>query len=379
MHCYCMNLPAGSPLQSLETPAALVDLDRLDANIARMASYAASHSLALRPHIKTHKSTAVAASQVAGGAAGLTCATPAEAGVMSAVSDDILLAYPAIGPKLERLMSLPRELSLTVALDSARAVDDLARAARTANRPVRVYVELDVGMHRVGVTAWDDAVALARRVRASAPLEYAGINFYPGHIRGGLGSQDAALAALGAAIRDATAALDRAGLAPRVVSGGSTPTVWRTHEIGGITEMRPGTYVYNDRGTTEIGACSPDDCALTVLATVVSTSVPNQAVIDAGAKALGREPMRGVEGEGWGALLDRPEVLVTRMSEEHGILDLSRTAWRPEVGEMVRVVPNHVCIVVHLNDVVYGVRGERVEKSWRVDARGRGQSQVEMV
>jgi D-serine deaminase-like pyridoxal phosphate-dependent protein len=140
--------------------------------------------------------------------------------------------------------------------------------------------------------------------------------------------------------------------------------------------MRPGTYVYNDRGTSEIGACAPEDCALTVLATVVSTSVPNQAVIDAGAKALGREPMRGVEGEGWGALLDRPDVLVTRMSEEHGILDLSRTAWRPSVGELVRVVPNHVCIVVHLNDVMYGVRGSRVETSWRVDARGRSQPAV---
>jgi D-serine deaminase-like pyridoxal phosphate-dependent protein len=240
-----------------------------------------------------------------------------------------------------------------------------------------VYVELDVGMHRVGVAAWDEAIALAKRVRGSAPLEYAGITFYPGHIRSDLGSQDEALAALGAAIASATEALARAGLAPGVVSGGSTPTVWRTHEIGGVTEMRPGTYVYNDRGTSEIGACSPDDCALTVLATVVSTSVPGQAVIDAGAKALGREPMRGAEGEGWGALLDRPDVLVTRMSEEHGILDLSGTDWRPSVGELVRVVPNHVCIVVHLNDVIYGVREERVEKSWGVDARGRGQPSVE--
>jgi len=341
-----------------------------------MADYARRHSLSLRPHIKTHKATAVAATQIAHGAAGLTCATPAEAGVMSAVSDDILLAYPAIGPKLARLMSLPTGVSLTVALDSARAVDELAGAARGADRPVRVYVEIDVGMHRVGVTAWDEAVALARRVRDSTPLEYAGIAFYPGHIRGDLGSQDAALAALGEAIRSATSALDRAGLAPGVVSGGSTPSVWRTHEIGGITEMRPGTYVYNDRGTSAIGACAPEDCALTVLATVVSTSVPGQAVIDAGAKALGREPMRGAEGEGWGALLDRPEVVVTRMSEEHGILDLSRSDWRPDVGDLVRVVPNHVCIVVHLNDVMYGVRGDLVERSWRVDARGRSQNDV---
>jgi len=370
------NLPSGSPIAKLETPAALVDLHRLQANIERMASYARKHALALRPHIKTHKATTIAASQLAQGAAGLTCATPAEAGVMSAVCSDILLAYPAIGPKLARLMALPRELTLTVALDSLRAVDDLAVAARAANRAVRVYVELDVGMHRVGVTAWDEAIALARHVQHSAPLEYAGITFYPGHIRSELGSQDAALAELGAAIKSATSALERAGLAPQVVSGGSTPTVWRTHEIGGITEMRPGTYVYNDRGTSEIGACAPEDCALTVLATVVSTSVPNQAVIDAGAKALGREPMRGVEGEGWGALLDRPEVLVARMSEEHGILDLSKTAWRPNVGDLVQVVPNHVCIVVHLNDVIYGTRNSRVETSWPVDARGRSQAPV---
>ncbi len=370
------NVPSGSPIAKLETPAALVDLHRLQANIERMASYARKHALALRPHIKTHKATTIAASQLAQGAAGLTCATPAEAGVMSAVCSDILLAYPAIGPKLARLMALPRELTLTVALDSLRAVDDLAVAARAANRAVRVYVELDVGMHRVGVTAWDEAIALARHVQHSAPLEYAGITFYPGHIRSELGSQDAALAELGAAIKSATSALDRAGLAPQVVSGGSTPTVWRTHEIGGITEMRPGTYVYNDRGTSEIGACAPEDCALTVLATVVSTSVPNQAVIDAGAKALGREPMRGVEGEGWGALLDRPEVLVARMSEEHGILDLSKTAWRPNVGDLVQVVPNHVCIVVHLNDVIYGTRNSRVETSWPVDARGRSQAPV---
>ena len=230
----------GAGLPGLETPAALVDLDRLERNIARMASYARTHSLALRPHIKTHKATTIAASQLAHGATGLTCATPAEAGVMSAVCDDILLAYPAVGPKLARLMALPRALSLTVALDSAKAVDDLARAARAADRPVRVFVELDVGMHRVGVSAWDEAIALARRVRDSAPLEYAGIAFYPGHIRTDLDSQDAALAALGAAIKSATDALGRAGLAPKVVSGGSTPTVWRTHEIGGITEPERG-------------------------------------------------------------------------------------------------------------------------------------------
>jgi len=241
---------------------------------------------------------------------------------------------------------------------------------------VRVLVELDVGMHRVGVTGWPEAIALAEMVRASPPLEYAGIAFYPGHIRDDVGSQDAKLAALRLALASAIDALTRAGFPPAVVSGGSTPTTWRSHELPMVTEMRPGTYVYNDRTTAAIGACAWDDCAFSVLATVVSTSVPNQAVIDAGAKALGREPMRGVEGEGFGALLDRPGVVVVRMSEEHGILDLSSTEWRPSVGDQVRVVPNHVCIVVHLNDVMYGVRGDRVERSWPVDARGRGQPVV---
>jgi D-serine deaminase-like pyridoxal phosphate-dependent protein len=143
------------------------------------------------------------------------------------------------------------------------------------------------------------------------------------------------------------------------------------HELTGVTEVRPGTYVYNDRTTAAVGACTWDDCAFTVLGTVVSTAVPGQAVVDTGSKSLGREPMRGVDGEGFGALLDRPEVVVARMSEEHGILDLTRTAWRPKVGDQVRIVPNHVCIVVHLNDTIHGVRGEQVETSWPVSARGR--------
>lgn len=369
-------IQAGAALAALETPAAVVDLDRFERNIAGLAAYARHHRLALRPHIKTHKATTVASAQLSHGAAGLTCATPAEMVVMSAVCTDLLLAYPPVGPKLGRLMGVPDHVRLTVALDSADAVEGLATAARRAGRAVRVYVELDVGMHRVGVTAWDDAIALARLVRARPPLEYAGISFYPGHIREDVGSQDAKLATLAEALGSAVRALGAAQLAPEVVSGGSTPTMWRTHETATVTEFRPGTYVYNDRTTAGIGACQWTDCAFSVLATVVSTSVPRQAVIDAGAKALGREPMRGLEGEGFGALLDRPDVVVTRMSEEHGILDLSRTSWRPSVGELVQVVPNHVCIVVHLNDVVYGVRGGVVERSWAVDARGRSQPTV---
>jgi D-serine deaminase-like pyridoxal phosphate-dependent protein len=160
------------------------------------------------------------------------------------------------------------------------------------------------------------------------------------------------------------------------VSGGSTPTLWHSHRVGAQTEIRPGTYVFNDRTTEAIGACGWDDCAYTVLATVVSTAVGGQAVIDAGSKALGREPLRSAgAGEGLGALLDRPEVIVVRASEEHGILDLAATDWRPRVGDRVRVVPNHVCVSVALHEAVYGVRGAAVADAWPVAARGRARGE----
>jgi D-serine deaminase-like pyridoxal phosphate-dependent protein len=367
------NDASQATVTDLETPCPLVDLDRLTRNLDRMAAYCATHGLSLRPHIKTHKSTYVARAQVQRGAVGLTCATPHELEVMSGVTDDLLLAYPLLGTgKLARAMSLPDRVCLTVALDSATAVDQLAAAARAQARAVDVYVEVDVGMHRVGVPNAGEAVALAQHVARRAPLRFAGVAFYPGHVRQRVVEQRTALERLAQDVGTLLDHFHAAGIEVSRVSGGSTPTAWQMHAVTGVNEVRPGTYVYNDRTTAAIEACDWDDCALTVLATVVSTSVSGQAVVDAGSKALGREPMRGVEDEGFGSLLDRPEVTVQRMSEEHGVLDLRRTTWRPRVGDLVRIVPNHVCIVVHLNDTIYGVRDERVVASWPVSARGRG-------
>ena len=361
------------PINALETPVPLVDLDRMARNLDRVSVYAKEHALSLRPHIKTHKSTFVASEQMRRGAVGLTCATTFEAETMSEVADDILVAYPPIGEaRLRRLLALPEHVRLTIALDSADAVGALADAARSTGRSVAVYVELDLGMHRVGLPSVDEAIALAKLVRDSSPLEFSGIAFYPGHVREPVDQQDAKLSEIDRALTRAVDRFASAGVPARVVSGGSTPTLFRTHELSSVTEMRPGTYVYNDRTTAMIGACGWEDCALTVLATVVSTAVPGQAVIDAGAKALGREPARGSSDEGFGVLLEHPEVTVKGMSEEHGILDLSRSSWKPRVGDRVRVIPNHVCIVVHLNDVIFGVRGDEVDVSWPVAARGRG-------
>jgi len=359
-------------LEQLETPVPIVDMDRLAFNLDRMAAYASLHGLRLRPHVKTHKSPRIAAEQLRLGAIGMTCATLREAEVMAELCDDILVAFPPVGAaRLERLARLPRNVRVTVAADDAHALDALNVAARLGQRQFDVLVEADLGMHRVGVSSPERAVAIAQHIDRASALNFAGILFYPGHIREVVSEQGAALAQLGANIGRYITALEAAGLPPRLVSGGSTPAAWRMHEVPGVNEVRPGTYVYNDRTTAMIGACDWDDCALTVLATVVSVAVPGQAVIDAGTKALGREPLRA-EGDGYGALLDHPEVVVSRMSEEHGILDLTTTTWRPRLGDQVRVVPNHVCIVVHLFDEIIGVRGHAVETRWPVEARGRG-------
>jgi D-serine deaminase-like pyridoxal phosphate-dependent protein len=358
-------------LETVMTPAAVVDLDRMDANLDRMATYAASHNLRLRPHTKTHKAPEIAALQIARGASGLTVATLREADVMSDLDVDLLLAHPPVGkPKLDRLVRLASHANVTVALDSIDALDPLIDHMRRHNTRVGVVVEIDLGMHRVGVQSVADALAVTRRAADASSVDYRGILFYPGHIREHIDAQNAAVSKLNDDLASYLNAFHDAGLNPEIVSGGSTPAAYSSHRLDGLTEMRPGTYVYNDRTTMLMGACAWDDCAYSILATVVSTAVPDQAVIDAGSKSIFREEMRSVEATGFGALLDRPDVVVKGMSEEHGLLDLSHTDWRPRIGDRVRVVPNHVCVSVNLQEHIFGVRGDVVESRWAVAARG---------
>lgn len=359
-------------LDSLETPAALVDVERVEANLRRVDSYARQHGLKWRPHTKTHKVPELAALQLGAGASGVTVATPHEAEVMASVASDIFLAYPPVGAaRLERLMRLPARVRLSVGLDSREALAGLSAAASKAGRTVGVLVELDLGMRRVGLQRPSEAVALAQEIGAMEAVEYRGIAFYPGHVRAPLGEQGSVLSELTARLAEFTQALADAGLRPGVVSGGSTPTLWRSHEVSGLTEIRPGINIFNDRNSATVGACGWDECAYSVLATVVSTAVPGQAVIDAGSKALAKE--EGVApGGGYGALLDRPEVVVRGLSEEHGLLELSGTTWRPRVGDRVRVVPNHVCASVNLHERLWALRGGEVERAWTVTGRGWG-------
>jgi D-serine deaminase-like pyridoxal phosphate-dependent protein len=364
-------MPDPRTLDDLETPAAVVDVDRMRDNLRRASEYCHAHGLRWRPHTKTHKIAALAAEQVRAGAIGVTVATPREAEVMAQTVDDLLLAYPPIGQaKLRRLMALPDRVRLTVGLDSAEALRGLAQAAREAGRRVGVLVEVDAGMGRVGVQSAADAVALARAAADEEGIDYRGVMFYPGHVRDHVERQDEGVRTVTERIGGVLRALEEAGVAPEVVSGGSTPTFWRSHDIAGLTEVRPGTSIFNDRTTAEIGACGWDENAYSVLATVVSVAVPGQAVVDAGSKALAKEEIRA-DTVGYGALLDRPEIVVKSVSEEHGLLDLSRTDWRPRIGERVRIVPNHVCTSVNLHERLYGVRGDDVVEVWDVAARGR--------
>ncbi|HEU4560724.1 MAG TPA: alanine racemase, partial [Longimicrobium sp.] len=279
-------------LDQLETPAAVVDVDRMHANLGRAAEYTREHGLAWRPHAKTHKIPALAAEQVRAGAVGVTVATAREAEVMSQAADDILLAYPPVNPgTLARVMALPERVRLTVGLDSAEALRGLAAAARERGRRVGVLIEFDAGMHRVGVQTPEEAVALATLAAELNGVDYRGLMFYPGHVRTRIETQDAALGELSATVGRFVDAVRSCGLAPHVVSGGSTPTFWRSHEVDAATEVRPGTNIFNDRTTFAVGACGWDEIAYSVLATVVSTARPGQAVVDAGAKALARDPL----------------------------------------------------------------------------------------
>lgn len=357
-------------LEKAETPVAALELSRVRENARRVSSYCRAHGLSWRPHVKTHKSRRVARIELDAGAPGLTVATPREAEIMAQEASDLLLAYPPVGAtKIQRVVSLPPEVDLKVALDSEEALDPLARAATERGREVGVLVEVDVGLGRVGVTSAARAVELARRARTSNGVAYRGILFYPGHIRTPQAEQDQALKALSERLETLYEALGKADLAPEIISGGSSPTLWQSHRVPGLTEVRAGTCIFMDRDMVSLGVCTEDELAYSVLATVVSTAVAGQAIVDAGSKALAKEPTRsGLEG--FGAVLGRPEVTVASLSEEHGILDLGKTEWRPGVGDRVRLVPNHVCVSANLHERYLALEGEE-GGFWPLDARGR--------
>ena len=356
----------------LETPALVVDLDVLEANLREMAVYCASHGIGLRPHIKTHKVPALARMQIRAGACGITVAKLGEAEVMAREGlDDILIAYPILGrAKLERLVSLSGKIRVTTATDSLEVAEGIARAAQAAGTKIRLLAEFDPGMHRCGVQGPGELVALARGMSRLPGVEFAGFLFFPGHVRVPPEEQIPILERIDAQLREAQDLLYRSGIGLQVVSGGSTPTALQSHVMKTVTEIRPGTYVFNDMNTVRLGTTDLSHCALTVHVTVVSRAVKGRAVVDGGSKTFSSDPWRGQEGVGFGYCLEYPDAVLEAMSEEHGHVNLASCASVPEIGERLRFIPNHVCTAVNLHNEMWATRKGEIVERWPVEARG---------
>ncbi|HUL79108.1 MAG TPA: alanine racemase [Vicinamibacteria bacterium] len=361
----------GSPIDSLATPAVLVDLDILERNIARMAARAREAGVRLRPHAKTHKCPEIGRLQRAAGAWGLTVAKVGEAEVFAdAGFDDLFVAYPVVGEdKGRRLLALADRVRLAVGADSVEGARTLAAPFHEAGRTLDVLLKVDAGYGRVGVVP-ERALPVATEIASLAGLRLRGVFTHAGH--GYLAETSAAVGEVAVAEGErlvATASdLRTAGLAVEEVSVGSTPTAARAMRVPGVTECRPGNYVFHDASQVELGTCGVEDCALTVLATVVSVPAPDRAVVDAGSKTLSSDPLRPRAG-GHGRILGRASRL-EKLSEEHGVVAVAEgETFR--VGERVRILPNHACVVANLHDRLVGTGGDRVEAVLPVAARGR--------
>jgi D-serine deaminase-like pyridoxal phosphate-dependent protein len=342
----------------LDTPVPVVDLDRLEANLARWQAEADRLGLVNRPHVKTHKCVEIARRQLAGGAAGLTCQKLGEAEVMAGAGlTDLLIPYNLIGEtKLARLAELLRVASIAVSVDDERLLAGLNGAAVAAGTELPVLVECDTGLGRAGVGSPDDAVALAGAVARHDSMRFDGFLTYP--------SLPGALEFLSAAVAGA----QRAGLEVRTVSAGGTPSMWRSEELRPtVTEYRVGTYAFHDRNTVAASAASFDDVAMTVQATVVSRPTATRAILDAGSKALSYDP--GPD-DGHGLILEAPGSAIVALNEEHAYVEVV-PGDSIELGQQVRVMPNHACVVSNLFDEFLVARGDEIVDRWPIEARGR--------
>ncbi len=346
----------------------------MEANLDRAASYAEAHGLSLRPHTKTHKSTLIGGMQLERGATGLTVAKVGEAEVMAGGPvPDLLVAYPVWGEgKWARLLDVAQTVPVTVALDNLEAATGLQRHARRVGVALRILVEADLGMRRCGLPPGESLIALATAIARMPPLRLEGVMFYPGHINLAAPDGEVALAKLATDLDSVLAGFKKNGLPTGVVSGGSTPTLYHSHRIPGLTEIRPGTYVFNDCTQVAMGACGWDDCAASILTTVVSTPRPNAVVIDGGSKTFTSDPLRPRGEATFGRVLELPGARFHKMNEEHGMIDLSKHDGPPaRIGQRLRIVPNHVCVTVNMHERAHGIRGESVERSWPVEGRGK--------
>jgi D-serine deaminase-like pyridoxal phosphate-dependent protein len=343
------------------TPAVVVDLDRVDRNIARVQALCDTKGVANRPHIKTHKSPILARLQQTAGARGVTCQKLGEAEVMADSGiDDILVSYNLMGDaRAARLGKLAQRVTITVAADNPVTLESYAKAAAIAGRDIGVVVECDTGRQRAGVETASEAVQLAALIKDTPGLVFKGFLFYP---------TETSWAETQVFFDEATTGVRALGLDSIIVSTGGTPNLRNVGGLAGATEHRAGTYIFNDRMMMACGAAMLDDCALSVFTTVVSRGGAERGILDAGSKTLTADPGGGLDG--YGLILEHPEARIKGLAEEHGFLDLSRCNARPNPGTIVRVIPNHVCVVVNMVDQLIAVRNNTIVDVLPVAARG---------
>lgn len=349
---------------TMDTPALVVDVDLLEANLVHMAGAAADRGITLRPHAKTHKCRAIARRQMAHGAAGLTVATLGEAEYFADDVDDLFVAYP-VWPEAEqrhRLRALAERVRVRVGVDSPEAAAAMGALGR--HHAPSVMVEIDSGHHRSGVRPAEAATVACAAERAG--LVVSGVFTFPGHAYAPGAARRASADEVGA-LAEASSALARAGFDPVLRSGGSTPTAGLS-PAGRVDELRPGVYAFNDGQQVRLGSCGPAAVALGVVATVVSAPAPDRVVLNAGSKALGGDGPAWMPG--FGLLPDWPAARVQWLSEHHGVVAGEAGAVAlPGLGEQVVVIPNHVCNAVNLFDRVLAVRDGEVVDHWEIAPR----------
>jgi len=360
--------------ETLDTPALVIFEDVLQANLQEMADYAASRGINLRPHFKTHKTAQIARMQLERGAVGITCAKlgEAEALVESGAADDIFIANQIVGPlKTARLVKLMDRARVRVAVDSFEVAHGLDKAMADAGKEIEVIIEVNTGQSRAGVLV-DEVVPLAERIRIELPrVKVVGVMTHEGHA--GAADDAVQLQRLaedsGRKIVDAARRLADAGFEIDTVSVGSTPAAFVTTKTEGITEMRPGTYVFQDNTIFRLGQHGPENCALRILATVTSRPAPDRAILDTGSKVLTMDPSKWKPG--YGHIVEYPDAIIENLSEEHGWVRLPENMQGMQIGEKVEIIPNHVCPTVNLADELFVVRDGEVVETWPVIARGK--------
>ncbi len=360
------------PAQELDTPCMVIDEAVLHQNIAEMAAWARSIGVALRPHIKTHKTPEIAKLQLAAGAIGVTCAKLGEAEVMaSAGVEDIVIGHEIVGaPKIRRLLALMERARVIVGVDSHEGAEALSAAMAAEERTLEVYIEVDTGHHRAGVPAGEPACRLALDVARMPGLRVIGLFTHEGHANAAPPDQIEDLArAAGRAMVDTAERIRSQGLDLKVVSVGSTPAAAYTPTVPGITEMRPGTYVFRDASGFRYGVYGPDRCAARIVATVVSRPAPDRAVLDAGSKVFALDKTPSHPGHGY--IVGHEGAIIDRLSEEHGVVIVPPDEMDLRVGDRVEIIPNHVCPTVNLTDELLVLRDGRVTDVWKVAARGK--------